>query len=475
MRLAAIVLALAALCAIGCSGAATQPPPDGGALPDLASARDLGPSPDGSNADLAPLPQDDPWFCVPDGGTILAQAVDGGPDGGARFLVTTDHYDIVAEVDDSDRATELGRIAEASWAAFADYYGKTPQLAMDERLSVDLFATQQGWSDALAANNIPVPGAGGIYWTGTKTAYLFRQPTRYFTDMLFVHEMSHQFHFLSRTGNTTRPGWYIEGMAEYLSRHDWDGQCLRLGRLPLLTQEDYPAIAVADFTNSGLNLAALVDDLQPVERPVDLMVFRYFERAMNDAYHAQWAKFRDLVDTGADPLATFNTVVGDPATIGWAIPPWTAIEQEPMSVIFLEWTHVEPGVVDVRGPGVLSCSRFKASQPTFAATIARPPTGVYGGVLVRYDDNSNFVAWLVGEDGTVSAFRYTAGKADWSNVAKVPIPNDGLFHWSVEFAQQSTNLMLNGQLFTDGSGMAKVGVLAAFNGNPLRFSDITWK
>src|SRR5690606_4627791 len=112
------------------------------------------------------------------------------------------------------------------------------------------------------------PNAGGYYWPTNKTAYLFKQPTVYFTRMLFLHEVMHQFHHLARTKNKNpKAGWYTEGVAEYISRHFWDGEDLTLGILPIATLEDYAAKALERFEDEGFDLAAMIDGSAGSSRP----------------------------------------------------------------------------------------------------------------------------------------------------------------------------------------------------------------
>ena len=79
-------------------------------------------------------------------------------------------------------------------------------------------------SRRLLAAGVQPPAAGGYYHPSGRTAYAWRQPTIYFTRCLILHEATHQFHYLARTSNSVSLAfWYAEGLAEFLSRHYWDG------------------------------------------------------------------------------------------------------------------------------------------------------------------------------------------------------------------------------------------------------------
>ncbi|MFT4974639.1 MAG: hypothetical protein ACI8S6_000522, partial [Myxococcota bacterium] len=170
------------------------------------------------------------WFC--DEGSYT---IDDG-------VIETEHYRLYFEIDESE-ALQMARLAEAAFDAMVDYFDAEPTALP---LKAGWYTDFSAFQAAIVADGTTAPDSGGYYWPGTQTAYMFTQPTVYYSRMLFLHELAHQFHFLARTGNDGRDSWYVEGVAEYLSRHDWDGACIRLGRLPMLTWEDTPADALAE-------------------------------------------------------------------------------------------------------------------------------------------------------------------------------------------------------------------------------------
>jgi len=138
--------------------------------------------------------------------------------------VETEHYALLAETDRAE-AEELGRVLEAAWPQLEAFFGAAPDLDGDERLPVRFFATKESFAAGLRADGIAPPASGGYYHPPNRTAWLWRQPTIYNTRCLLLHEVTHQFHFLARTGNRSLPqNWYVEGLAEHLGRHEWDGE-----------------------------------------------------------------------------------------------------------------------------------------------------------------------------------------------------------------------------------------------------------
>ncbi len=196
---------------------------------------------DDSTADDA-LRVDQPLICDAIEPTLTAD-----PDGG--FRVETSHYRLFVRGLPDAEARELGRLAETAWEGWQAYFPTPFDLDPSDPFEAYVEANAADFADRLAADGLDpsaADGAGGFYHPATRRAYLSVQPSVWYTRVLFLHELAHQAHRQSR-GPTEVQGWYVEGVAEFLSRHDWDGQCLRLGALPHLSLED-PARAAARRT-----------------------------------------------------------------------------------------------------------------------------------------------------------------------------------------------------------------------------------
>jgi hypothetical protein len=169
------------------------------------------------------------------------------------LALLTEHYDLHAEGVDED---EVGRLLEALHADLTKHFGRAPK----GKLRIEIYRTRDDWATALRRDRQIVPdGAGGYYAPGTKTAYLYVQPSEYFTRQLILHEATHQFHYLAATGNRNPAvGWYTEGLAEYFAMHNWDGTKLQTGVVPAVTLEDYPAKALEQFDARGQDFPGLV-------------------------------------------------------------------------------------------------------------------------------------------------------------------------------------------------------------------------
>jgi len=310
------------------------------------------------------------------------------------FRTETEHYVLDLAVDE-DEATELARLAETAWSAFESYFPGAVDL-QGGQLEAFLDTDETAWGDRIAADGLQVPwGAGGYFHTATNRAYLYAQPTVYFTRQLFLHELAHQFHAAS--AGDTGPAWWAEGTAEFISRHDWDGACVRLGVRPRLTFEDMPADAVEDLDAEPLELEAWIDGDDFPGRPLMLELFRFFETHTERA--PGWLAVRDAF-VRADP--------------------------EPMSPIWLEWLHRTP--TSVQGwafNGVMTAARVKELPDTMSVTAESPAmVGGASGLLVAWDGSDDHTIVILFGDGVVSRWHFAQGQLDWTDIDTVEPPGD---------------------------------------------------
>jgi len=259
------------------------------------------------------------WHCPTDI-PVLSPGVD------TIWRVTTTHYAL--EVDGTEaRALELGLLAEGAWLALDEWFGAAPP-------SPPLLAGFYESSDAMAAamerDGIGVVSAAGYYSPGSLRAYATDQPTQYYDQVLFLHELTHQWHQQAAGADGYQAQWYAEGLAEALSRHDWDGACLRIGRLPVLSQEDFAAQALQIVDDAGgADLDGWIGaDSWPGARPIWYAVVRWLIEEKPDEFLALREAYDG--DSGLDPTAVLGSL--DSA----AFEVWLASDQEPMEVIWTE-------------------------------------------------------------------------------------------------------------------------------------------
>lgn len=339
---------------------------------------------------------------------LAAGAVQAGPE-----VVVTRHYDLRAEAP-REEAEGLGVLLEAAYVRFQEFFGAEP--AGTQPLVVRFFGTREAWAAALASDRAPVPAAaGGYYHPSTKTAYLYRQPTTYFTRVLLLHEAAHQFHFLARTQNESpSAAWYTEGLAEHLSWHLWDGERLTLGVTAPISLEDYPARA----REQPIDLAAIVQGKAEPPRPVCWALFHYLATAADGK---AFDRFRDKVDRGTTAASVFGTILGPPGQIQKRFDAWLSAQEQPWTPVFNEWEPTGPSSLRGRA-GVVSACRLKVPVGELEASFELPSSG-RAGLLLHYTSTEDYTTALLTSAGTLQVARRAGG--DWQILAEEPVAFGG--------------------------------------------------
>ena len=421
---------------------------DGGAAPDAGVDAGTGPSPGCFDGPVAVV------------------------DEGTRVVATTEHYRLEAE-SDTARASEWAQLLEASYAQQITIFdGALTPASLPLRVKV--FRDAASFRAGLSADGIGAVGeAGGYYEPSNETAYLSVQPTRYYTQVLLVHEAVHQIHDLTRAAPSL-PFWYIEGIAESLSRHDWDGRCARLATRPLLSQEDTPLDARDELASGGPSLAEVVSGTVVPSRPVAQTVFRYLMRDDGGPLAPAFVEFRRAVDRGTAPTDAFVAAFGDPMAHEAAWRSFVDLDQEPMSVVYVEWTHVDSTRVIGRSPGVFSIARVKNPLSRFELAFAAPSEpGWSGGVLLGYESAARWEALVVRSDGRLSRFDVN-GSARWNDVGVAPAAVDGGWRFEVEHTTGRVDVRINGMPFSFANTLPPISGPAIDSGE-IRFTDLRWE
>ena len=456
MRLAPLVLI--GLLA-GCSSTDPQGPDDAGAGADGSGdvslketgAPDVTPIPD-AGVDAGPIA---PAFCTSETPAVVAT--------GSGFTATTAHYELYAETSNPE-ATDMARLLEASVAAFESWFARPAPLPSGQRMKVKYYKDLGAWTAGLAADGISAPAdAGGYFAPSTKTAYLYAQGNPYYSHVLLVHEATHQFHHLARIQGPALPFWYMEGHAEYLSRHDWDGSCVRLGVTSLLSWEDLPSKAATP------DVAAIVSGSSTPSRADAWALFRWLDTG---PLKAKFRDYRDALD--ATGTADFGALVADPITLGPTIAAWLPTAQEPMKPVFTQWIHVGPQAVLVDTPVVFSLALVKTSVTHFEAKLEVPASNKWtAGAIVAYGDSTHYLGVVQGADGVVRMFTANGG-AIWADLGPAPLPANKLEAVSVDFAGGKATVTFNGKAFIVTSPQPARAGLAASD-TTAKFVDVSWK
>jgi hypothetical protein len=398
---------------------------------------------------------------------LPAQAV---PD---PVTVETAHYRIRAEAARPD-VEEMGRVLEAAWPQWVRFFGAEPEPGEGEKLEVCFGATQESFFARLKADGITPPQAGGYYSPQTRVAYLFRQPTIYNTRCLLLHETTHQFHYLARTGNRSVPAtWYVEGLAEYLGRHSWDGEHLVLGQLPLLSLCDYSGKALAE---DGITLQQVVAG-EGGDRPLWFALVRFLLTAQDGQYATSFARLAEKLDRGGVAPKLFGQTVGSPRQLEKPFRAWLATEQEPWRQIYNEWEGIGPGrFAGTAGGSTVSTCAVKAPVTKLGATLETPSASSWiAGILLHHVDGDDYTTALCYGGKVIKVARRQAG--GWLRLGEFPCPEaaePSLIRFEAERRGGKVALIVEGRELGEFELPGRTMGLA-LQGSTVRYRNVTWE
>ena len=388
-------------------------------------------------------------------------------------VVRTEHYELHYAGDPAD-ARETARVLEAAYAEYASFFEAEPDLAEDERLIVRVLSDRRAFNAAIRADGTQPPAqAGGYYWPGSKTAYLFRQPTRYYSRALLIHEAAHQFHYLARTRNENPgAGWYTEGIAEYLCWHMWDGRSLTLGVVPPLSLKDYPRQALEQMTAKDFDLASVVEGDAHAERPVGWAVVAWLATGRHGKPQRGFRTFLKKADKGTHPGKAFRQVFGKVSGLAPRIVSWLSSHQQPWEQVFNEWEMVSAS--RIRGSArVVSLCRPRGPCDRIAAKLEVPEAGAFqGGLLLHFVDGDDYTVALVDAAGGLRVNRRRAGRWERLGEGAVGAPPRGkTIAMSAERAGDGVRLRVSGKAFGPFD-LPGTSLGLALDGATLHFRDV---
>jgi hypothetical protein len=162
-------------------------------------------------------------------------------------VLRTEHFDIYYYAEEEEATRHAARMAERWYARFSALLQHT----FSERQPLVLYASHPHFAQTNITPSAPAEGTGGLTERlKSRIAMPFAAGLGE-TDHVLGHEIAHAFQIdlakRSKQNAFTLPGWFIEGMAEFLSlgpvnTHTamWLRDAARYDRLPTLEQLDDP-------------------------------------------------------------------------------------------------------------------------------------------------------------------------------------------------------------------------------------------
>ncbi|MCA8917113.1 MAG: hypothetical protein KDB90_17115 [Planctomycetes bacterium] len=386
----------------------------------------------------------------------------------------SEHYRLRTNIDVAT-SEDYSRVIEAAWPLLETFFDGAPKLRKGEKLDVYFLATQEDWQAKLKEDGVGIPiGAGGYYWPGNKTVYLWKQPTLYNSRQLLLHECMHQFHFIAKCNNVgPQDTWYIEGIVENLSRHYWDGEKLSLGVIPFCSLANYPKLALELFERADYDLGAMITGERGSGRPEWWALVRYLLNADEGKYLPAWKKLCKKLDGGQSAKNVFSSTAGDPKKLQPKILEWLKTQQEPFVPVWNEWQGQGSNAV-VGTSNVTSGCRARDDASEIAATLIVPEGAWKGGLLVGFEDSESYTVALLNSEGGFSINQRIDKKWNVLKRGNAPEPAEGKYRLKAVRTEGSVTISANDiELGSFELAGAKLGV--CLENCTIRFTDIEWK
>lgn len=353
---------------------------------------------------------------------LLAIAATSGRAEGTRTTASGERYEVSTSGPQSE-ADEWARMLDAAWPQYAAFFGAEPKLRRGERLRVAMYEDDATWRAAIVAGGGTPPSAGGYYCPDARVAYVKRQPSAWYTRTLLLHEAAHQYHYHARSNHGRPSGsWYVEGVAEHLGSHTWDGATLTLGVLPLVSLEDRAGKALSAAHADGFTLTGLVE-ADTASRPEAMLLVRF----LHAAYRERFDRLARRLDRGTEIDGKgFAKAVGKPDVLLGEWRSWLAAHQEPLVSVFVAWDARGPALLHGDGKVVSICRTRGPARRVAARVSALGERQLRAGVLLSFESPRRYVMAVVDERGETPRLqvdRMHDGR--WTRLAQESLPGGG--------------------------------------------------
>ena len=363
----------------------------------------------------------------------------------------TDHYDIYVEGLD---VQDVGRMLEAHYRKLDAFFGKTPA----GPLRVEVYASRARFELALRLDHLSRVEAGGFFSIENHKAYLWVQPSDYFTRQLILHECTHQFHYLAAcSGKLTRLPLYGEGLAEHLAMHNWDGKNLEVGLVPAITLEDYPAKSLQHF-RGGLNrdLEGMLMGRVQATHSDSWAVVHY----LIGQYPQKFRKWADGLNNQMEPDAAWLQAFGkfDPA-MNAEFEAWLEKQEQPWHIESIAWQQRGDAIEGKANDNHVSVALLKQTPPSLSVQIDPMGQPFLAGLV--FGHTSEYEYYLLQLNGKRRLEMLQLANGKWLSCATWPLPpaQDGAAPvLSLTISEKSVELRANQKLLKTVNVTGQVGL-----------------
>lgn len=312
----------------------------------------------------------------------------------AELRHTTAHYDIRMQGTEGE-ADVFGRVLEAAWPTFKQFFHGEPPLKEGERLAIRIFENQESCLVGAMNEKADMPPIKYPAWfsQGNGAVYLYRFGGDWFTRYLVIYGACLQFHGLTKSRKRDLDEWYVHGIAESFAVHSWDGEHLELSTNPPIAALDHPARALAELGGKQIGLDPFTDER--LNNPsVRWAVVRFVTSTADGRYRGRFEKLA-LGATGSKMSGhDFMRSLGQEREISQEFSAWLLGAQMPLEVIDPDWEAISDGRIVGRSKAdeqALCAAKPEFSRLKITVDSSSDPDAGVPGILFSFQDDRNYV------------------------------------------------------------------------------------
>jgi len=389
------------------------------------------------------------------------------------FVRETKHYRILTERE--ALLEDYALLAEAARKGFHKELGLKSKTRRGKPVVVRLYGNRRDWEAGMEHEQVfPLPETYWVHYEPkVETLYVYGELDGYHARKMLLYGLFRQYHLRCKSKNRhLTKEWFITGMADAFSTHDWDGETLVLGARRRLAHEHRASLAVRRGTLPRIADGELsVEDLGDWDVRWALTAFLMYGE--DGAYRKDFHKFA-LGRKGSMLLGhDFLSNLGDPAKINGQLYAWLEEEDQALLAEYGKWSDVA-GAITGAATGGREFAIALAS-PAWTRLEARPDqrNRIARGLILDWKDPKE-VKFALRQDSVLRVLHLTGGELRELDVFDLAggRANRGLL--TAELEGDSVHLMQDGRpLGTYEAPNQRLG-LAVQKGRA-SFTDVAWE
>ncbi len=216
-----------------------------------------------------------------------------------------DRVTIYTNIPSNPTVDALPELFDQAWPQWNEYFGLEPEKGPKKLLGV-LMKDRRSRPTFEKLGLLPdgVPDFPHAYCLND-TFWAYDQPSEYYLRHLVLHEGVHAF--MNRRLGGCGPPWYMEGMAELLSTHRWDGGNSKEGGKGRLAVNYFPRDRSETPMWGRVKMIQDAESEGQFKTAEEILAIRPEDFAVNRSYGWAWA-FATLLERSPDYRERFRTL-----------------------------------------------------------------------------------------------------------------------------------------------------------------------